>query len=167
MILNPVPRRDFFLGFASVLSGLGIAGTAFAGRPSEEISHSSEAIHQEVDFKASPQRVYQALLDSKEFATFSGDSAEIHGEPGGAFSLFGGRITGRIVELVSNERMVQAWRSGGWGKGIYSIARFDFKAQDSRTRLIFDHTGFPNGAVEDLLAGWKEHYWGPLQKYFS
>src|SRR5438309_1234443 len=37
-------------------------------------------IHQEIDFKASPQRIYEALLDAKQFAAFSGRPAEINPE---------------------------------------------------------------------------------------
>ncbi len=33
----------------------------------EEISHTAEAIHQEVVFKASRKRVYEALIQAKEF----------------------------------------------------------------------------------------------------
>ena len=50
----------------------------------------SASIHQEVDFKATPERVYQALTDAKQFNAFSGLPAEIHNEAGGAFKCFGG-----------------------------------------------------------------------------
>src|ERR1700721_4287909 len=72
------------------------------------------AIHQEVDFKSEPARIYEALLDAKQFTAFTKDSAEIQPQPGAAFKLFGGRIEGRNVELVSNRRIVQAWRSSSW-----------------------------------------------------
>src|SRR5271169_6913375 len=53
------------------------------------------SLHQEVDFKASPQRIYEALLDSKQFAACTGMSAEIDPKAGGAFTTFGGLIVGR------------------------------------------------------------------------
>jgi activator of HSP90 ATPase len=80
------------------------------------------AIHKEVDFKASPQRIYEALLDAKQFSAFSGAPAEIDRNPGGAFSCFGGVITGRSVELVPNKRIVQAWRVKMWPEGLYSMS---------------------------------------------
>ena len=49
----------------------------------------TNAIQQEIVFKASPKRVYDALLDSKQFSEFTGAPAEINREPGGAFSCFG------------------------------------------------------------------------------
>jgi activator of HSP90 ATPase len=93
--------------------------------------------------------------------------AEISREVGGAFTLFGGYITGRHVELVPNERIVQAWRTGRWARGIYSIAKFELVEQGSGTRIVFDHTGFPKGEAEVLASGWKAHYWEPLQKLLS
>ena len=46
-------------------------------------------LHQEIDIKANRQRIYDALLDSKQFTAFSGAPAEINREAGGTFSLFG------------------------------------------------------------------------------
>jgi uncharacterized protein YndB with AHSA1/START domain len=57
----------------------------------------SNSIRQEVIIKASPERIYDALLDAKRFSEFTGGApAEIDSKPGGAFSCFGGMITGRM-----------------------------------------------------------------------
>src|SRR4029077_15752904 len=80
-------------------------------------SDKSITIHQDLEFSASPQQLYEALLDSKQFSEFSGRAAEINREAGGAFSLFKGHIIGRNLELVPNERIVQAWRGGSWPEG--------------------------------------------------
>ena len=177
-ILN---RREFSVRVASLFPALTIAGTAFgAASPAsgtaatDEISHSAEAIHQEVVFKASRKRVYEALTDAKQFTQVTELSpvknappAEISPNVGGAFSCFGGVIVGRHVELVPNERIVQAWRVSYWDPGIYSIAKFELKEEAGGTRVVFDHTGFPIGKAESLLSGWNEHYWDPLQKYLA
>jgi activator of HSP90 ATPase len=126
----------------------------------------SITIHQEIDFTVSPQRLYEALLDTKQFAAFSGRPAEIDRTAGGAFSLFGGHIIGRNLELVPNQRIVQAWRVVTWPEGAYSIARFELKAQGSGTRLVFDHIGFPEGLHDHLAEGWESNYWALLKKYF-
>ncbi len=125
----------------------------------------SITIHQEIEFTASPESFYEALLDSKRFTAFSGRPAEINREVGGAFSLFGGHIVGRNVELVPNQRIVQAWRVVTWPEGVYSIARFEVKARGSAMLLIFDHTGFPEGLHEHLAEGWEANYWTLLKAY--
>ena len=68
-------------------------------------SGKSITIHQEIEFNASPQQLYEALLDSKQFTEFSGRPAELNREVGGAFSLFKGHIIGRNLELVPNQRI--------------------------------------------------------------
>jgi activator of HSP90 ATPase len=174
-------RRDFSLRMASLFPLLGVAGNAFGSvvaassdSSDEEISHTAESIHQEVVIKASRKRVYDALTDAKEFTSLTeltdiknAAPAVISREAGGSFSCFDGYITGRHVELVANQRIVQAWRADGWGQGVYSIARFELKEQGSDTKIVFDHTGFPNGLGEHLASGWTAHYWEPLAKYLA
>jgi activator of HSP90 ATPase len=127
----------------------------------------SIVIHQEIDLNASLQRVYEALLDSKQFTEFSGRAAEINRDVGGAFSLFNGHIIGRNLELVPNQRIVQAWRVVTWPEGAWSIARFDLKSNGTGTRLVLEHVGFPEGLHDHLAQGWDENYWALLKKYFA
>jgi activator of HSP90 ATPase len=137
----------------------------------EQASTGSDAtrtsLHQEIDLQASPQRIYEILLDSKLFAAFSGEAAEIGREEGSSISMFGGVIVGRNIELVPGQRIVQAWRPKYWSPGAYSVVRFKLKAQDSHTKLILDHTGFPQGDFASLDSGWHEKYWDPLQKFLA
>jgi activator of HSP90 ATPase len=140
----------------------------------------SEVTHQKVVFKASPNRVYGALTDAQQFnkvtqfsaAVRSGMSldnkaTEISREAGGTFSLFGGYIVGRNIELVPAERIVQAWRAANWDPGVYSIAKFELSQHGSGTQLVFVHTGFPEGQAQHLTEGWKGNYWEPLEKYLA
>ena len=128
----------------------------------------SNRIHQAVEFAASPARLYDALIDEKQFSALSGGApAKISSEVGGGFSCFGGMIVARQVELIPNRRIVQAWRVGNWDAGVYSIARFEISEKGSGSLLVFDHTGFPDGQGEHLDAGWKANYWEPLKKYLA
>ena len=149
--------KSYIIITALILTALRIASAQ---------SDESITIHQEIEFNATPQKLYEALLDSKQFTEFSGRPAEINREVGGAFSLFKGHIIGRNVELVPNERIVQAWRVVTWPEGAYSIVRFELKPQGSGTRLVFDHIGFPEGLHDHLAEGWEENYWSLLKKYF-
>jgi activator of HSP90 ATPase len=172
-------RRQAIVGAAIAFGALALSSTAAGAVADQEISRTAESIHQEPVFKASRKRVYDALTDAKQFdkvIQLSGvmqsmhladKPAEISPEVGGAFTLFGGHITGRHVELLPNERIVQAWRAGNWSPGVYSIARFELVEQGSGTKIIFDHTGFPNGEAESLASGWKAHYWEPLEKLLA
>ncbi|MGA8540867.1 MAG: SRPBCC domain-containing protein [Terriglobales bacterium] len=180
---NVSTRRQAIVGVAMAFGGLTLGSTKVWAAAEDEISHTAEAIHQEPMFKASRKRVYEALTDAAQFdkviqlsgvmqSMHLGDKpAEISREVGGAFTLFGGYVTGRHVELVPNERIVQAWRAGSWPPGVYSIARFELVKQGSGTELgtkiVFDHTGFPKGEAEHLASGWKAHYWELLAKLLA
>lgn len=124
-------------------------------------------LHQEIDFQVPPQRVYEALLDSRQFAAFTGMPAQINREAGGAFSTFGGLVTGRNIELLPNQRIVQAWRPGSWDPGVYSLVRFEIRQFGPRTLVVLDHTGFPEGTFRHLNSGWYQRYWDPMRKYLA
>jgi activator of HSP90 ATPase len=176
--VNTTTRRQVIAGVATALGSLALGSTE-AWAAEEEISRTAESIHQEPIFKASRKRIYEALTDTKQFGKIvqlsgamagmpaGAKPAEISTEAGGVFAIFGGYITGRHIELVPNERIVQAWRVGNWDPGVYSIAKFELVEQGSGTKIIFDHTGFPKGAGEHLAAGWKSHYWEPLEKLLA
>src|SRR5262249_43908886 len=112
--------------------------------------------------------VYEALMDSHRHGEFTGGGpTEVSPEPGGTFSAFGGAIAGRNVELVPNERIVQAWRVADWPAGAHSLVRFELQEQGGKTRLVMDHSAFPEEQQEHLAAGWNTRYWEPLGKYLS
>jgi uncharacterized protein YndB with AHSA1/START domain len=126
------------------------------------------SIHQEVVIKAPPARVYAALTDAKQFAELTARPvAELSKDAGGTFMMFNGIILGRQIELVPNQRIVQAWRERIWPPGVYSVAKFELQPEGSGTRIIFDHTGYPAGAGGHLQVGWYENYWNPLKKYLE
>jgi activator of HSP90 ATPase len=177
MITHLWTRRSFSLRLASLLPALGFGSRALASavdQSGDGISRTAESIHQEVVFKASRKRVFDALTDAAQFtkvtelSTVKGAApASISREAGGAFSCFGGYITGRHIELVSNERLVQAWRAASWKDGVYSIVRFELQEQGSDTKLVFDHAGFPVGQADHLAGGWSMNYWEPLTKFLA
>lgn len=171
------PRRKLITGAVVAVGGL-IAGPCVWDKTQanqEKIKEPQSTgleglltyLHQEIDIKASRQRIYDALLDSKQFAAFTGMPAEINREPGATFSVFGGLIVGRNVELVPQERIVQAWRPADWEAGVYTLVKFDLKEWGPQTKVILDHTGFPEGNFRHLDSGWYLRYWEPLRKFLA
>lgn len=173
-------RRQLIAGVGIAFGALALGSTAIRATTDEEISRTEEAIHQQTIFKASRKRIYDALMDTKQFqqvmqrsaAAHSGmalgnSRTEISGEVGGAFTIYGGHIVGRNVELLPDERIVQAWRVVDWEPGVYSLAKFELVEQGLVTKLVFDHKGFPKGQAEHLAAGWKANYWEPMEKFLA
>jgi activator of HSP90 ATPase len=184
-----ISRRALTVGLAAIPAVLGTTTPVFgasasvvdaAAGASDGLSHSSESIHQELTFKASCRQVYEALTSASRFdaltrlsdavtlVTAPGAKATtISREVGGPFTLFGGYITGRHLEMVPNERLVQAWRAGRWKPGDYSVVKFALAAQGAGCRLLLDHRGFPEGQGASLASGWGIHYWVPLAKLLA
>jgi activator of HSP90 ATPase len=169
---DPTSRRTIIAALAGV--AMGGSGKVRA-ESAEGLMHNVDAIHQEVSFKAPPERVYALLTDEREFqkvivlsgAARSGKieptiAAHIGREAGAAFAIFGGFVVGRTIELVPNTRLVQAWRPQNWPAGVYSIVKFELLAQGGDTLLKFDQTGFPASDAENLAQGWKMNYWQPM-----
>jgi activator of HSP90 ATPase len=182
-------RRTITLGLAALPAGMAasVAGwgeSGPAGSPTatdaDGLIRTSESIHQEVSFRADRRAVYEALTTTKSFEAITrlsdaialvtapnAKATSISRSVGGSFTLFGGYITGRNLELVRDERLVQAWRVGNWNAGDYSIAKFVLAANGAETKLTFDHRGFPDGAGEHLAKGWHTHYWEPLARFLA
>ena len=161
---SPSTRRAFTLGLATLPLGLvahaRAADDAMAANPpadGEGISQRAAAIHQEVLFAAAPERIYRTLTRADLFDRVVRASAaaaavlkpgapptRIQPVAGTPFQLFGGYLSGRQIELVSNQRIVQAWRMSDWEDGVYSIVRFELAKSKNGTRLVLDHTGIPD-----------------------
>lgn len=167
---EPVTRRQAITGIAAVVGSLA-AGARSAGETAEAAQPAPgparAALHYREDFTVGPERVYAVLTDAKQFAAMTGREAVINATEGGAFSLFGGLIVGRNVELVPDKRVVQAWRPTHWEAGVYSIVRFELAGDGAKTSLSLDHTGFPVPEADSLDAGWQGHYLRPLAKFLS
>lgn len=177
-------RRQMIAGAAAALCTLAASSSVLAGAqqaksqpqaPTAMPKAASGAIpdalrtslRQEVDFKATPEHIYEILLGSKLFTAVTGQPAEISREAGGVFSMFAGVIVGRNIELVPNVRIVQAWRPAYWPPGVYSLVKFELRKDGAQTKIVLDHTGFPEGDFASLGEGWGSHYWTPLTKFLA
>jgi activator of HSP90 ATPase len=124
-------------------------------------------IRQTVTFTASPQEVYEMLMDSKKHQSLSGEKAVISSEVGGAFKAWGEHISGFNLVLQPGQKIVQAWRANDWWPDHYSIATFDLRAVGGGTELHFTQIGVPPHRFDGHSRGWVEAYWRPMQDLFE
>jgi activator of HSP90 ATPase len=181
-------RRAFSVRLAAIPAALGTArapGAAGSLEATPEpdgdgISHAAAAIHQEISFTAAPSRIYQILTRGDQFdrvvrlsaaaqvATKPGSPpTRLEAVAGSSFTLFGGYVTGRQIDLIATERIIQVWRAASWEAGAYSLASFVLKQEGPNTRLIFDHRAFPGDQAAHLARGWHLNYWDPIGKLLS
>jgi activator of HSP90 ATPase len=118
------------------------------------------SVHCEATIPAEPARVYEVLADAAALSARSGKGGAAARTPGGEFTAFDGYVTGRQVELVPGERIVQAWRFPAWDPGVYSIVRFTLAAADGGTMLGIDQHGEPADWHDHVDANWPTFYTG-------
>ena len=66
------------------------------------------SIQQQAVIPASPDQVYAVLADAEALSALSGMSGQAGRAEGTEFSVFDGHVTGRQIELVPGQRIVQA-----------------------------------------------------------
>ena len=117
---------------------------------------------------APPEAVYSAWLDSEQHTAMTGGYAEIFPGPGARYTVWNGYLWGRTLELEPGRRIVQSWRS----------LDFDEEDQDSRLEVQLDnvssggtlitirHSNLPPAGL-GYRQGWIDHYFTPMERYFS
>jgi uncharacterized protein YndB with AHSA1/START domain len=117
---------------------------------------------------ASPQEVYDAWLDSITHSAMTGGEAIISDAIGGEVSAFDGYITGRNIELVPGERIVQSWRTTQFEEDHEdSILMVTFEDADGGALLTLVHANVPDEQTSYERGGWEEYYFEPMKTYFS
>jgi len=117
---------------------------------------------------ATAKKIYEAWLSSYGHSQMTGSQAQVEGRSGGAFKAWDGYIWGRTLELESNRRILQAWRT----------SEFPEDSPDSRVEIILEevtegtkitliHTGIPEGQGDGYKQGWEDFYFTPMRTYFS
>jgi activator of HSP90 ATPase len=119
-------------------------------------------------FSASPKDVYEALMDSKQHAKFTGAPAKISAKVGGKHSAHGGYCEGENLELKPGKKIVQSWRGSNWPAGHYSTITYALaSAGRGKTKLSFTQNGIPEAEYESIKQGWIAHYWKPMEQMFT
>jgi len=124
----------------------------------------TKTIRQSVTFKTSPHAVYEALMDSRKHARFTGAKAKISRKVNGRFTAYDGYIEGVHLDLVPDKKIVQSWRGDDWPGGHFSKATFSLKKVKNGARLTFTQSGVPDQHYHGIRQGWRDFYWKPMKE---
>ena len=105
---------------------------------------------------ATPEEIYEAWLDSLAHSEMTGGEANMSDQIGADVSAWDGYISGRNLELIPGERIVQSWRT----------TEFDDEDEDlgvtvvlervgSETLLTLEHSNVPDGHRSYEEDGWE------------
>lgn len=117
---------------------------------------------------ASPQEIYEAWLDSLGHSEMTGGDARMSEEIGAEVSAWDDYISGRNVELIPGERIVQTWRTSEFTDEhedfVISIVLAEV---DDGTLLTLEHSNVPDDQRSYEESGWQSHYFEPMIAYFA
>ena len=123
---------------------------------------------QEIIFNATPDQLYDLLMDEKKHAAFTGADAKISNRKGGKFSAYDNYITGKNLELIKGKKIAQEWHASEMPENYFSLITFEFILQSkNKTLLKFSHEKIPLGLNADYEKGWIDFYWDPMKKYLA
>jgi uncharacterized protein YndB with AHSA1/START domain len=117
---------------------------------------------------ASAQDIYDTWLDSRGHSDMTGGKASMWAEIGADVSAWDGYISGRNLELVPGERIVQSWRTREFRDDHEdSVITVTLATAAGGTLLTLVHSNVPDGQTSYEQGGWQEHYFQPMQDYFT
>lgn len=117
---------------------------------------------------ASPEEIYEAWLDSLGHSEMTGSEATMSEEVGAEVSAWEGYISGRNLELVPGERIVQSWRTSEFSDEHEDLViTIVLQEVDDGTLLTLEHANVPDEQRSYEEGGWQSNYFEPMVAYFT
>lgn len=113
------------------------------------------------EIKAEPEDVFTALTNPFTIELWSGEPARMSENPGDEFSLWGGDIVGKNLEVVKNQKIVQQWYFGE--DDHESVVTIKLWPKKNSTSIELTHTNIPDEAFENMVEGWNDAYFGAIK----
>jgi uncharacterized protein YndB with AHSA1/START domain len=126
------------------------------------------SIKKEYFIAVPPLMVWESLTDPKQIDGWgAGPDVIMEMDEGGEFSLWGGDIHGKNLEIEPGLRLVQEWYTGSSKvpTEVTITVEADEQDEEEGTKLTIIQADVADEDVEELDRGWDEFYAGPLKEY--
>jgi activator of HSP90 ATPase len=122
-------------------------------------------ISAEID--ATSNQIYEAWLNSELHSAMTGGEAKVSGKEGESFEAWDGYIRGKNLELETNHRILQQWRTSEFDDSDEdSLLEIVLESQNNKTHVIIRHTNLPDHGLQ-YKQGWVDAYFTPMNKFFT
>lgn len=122
-------------------------------------------IKQTYEINASPEEVFDALVNPEIIQIWSRDEAKMSAETGGTFMLWSGQMFGTNLEVIKNKKLVQEWCYDQWDEP--SKVTFTLKAKGKKTIIDLLHEDVPEKSLKSIEEGWNDYYLGAIKEMFE
>jgi len=130
------------------------------------------SVERVIAIDASPETVWQLLVDPEQARRWWGLGATFDARPGGVFRMLvtpGNSAAGEFVEVDPPRRLVYTWgwEEGGGGPNVVppgsTTVEIDLIPEGRGTTLRLVHRGLPSQASAESHTGGWDHYLGRLR----
>lgn len=118
---------------------------------------------------ASAKQIYSDWLSSNGHTNMTGGEAEISDQNGADFTAWDGYISGSNIQLVTNMKIRQHWRTVEFPeRAADSILEVKLEPiNEHSTKVIISQTNLPDGDGPKYTDGWRDHYFSPMKQYYK
>ncbi|HTB30781.1 MAG TPA: SRPBCC domain-containing protein [Bacteroidia bacterium] len=129
----------------------------------------TKTIVQKVVFKnTTPKVLYNLYMDEKKHTMIAGAPCKISAKEGEKYTVHGGYISGKNLQLIKDKLIVQTWRAQTWDKSdVDSTFIIHLEPQGNDVVLQAIHANIPDKHVAGVKKGWTGHYWGPWKQHIA
>lgn len=118
-----------------------------------------------ITIDAEPEDVYACLTNPFTIELWSDMKAEIQPVPNTEFEIFDGSISGKMLELVPNQSVVQEWYFGDQEEK--SIVTFNIHPKKGKVSLEVRHTNIPDEVYDEIAEGWEKYFLGRIKEFLE
>lgn len=113
--------------------------------------------------KAELEDVWTAFTNSASMELWTGYPAKFTPEAGSEFELWEGDITGKVLEVVPNEKLVEQWYFEGQEE--VSIATIKFFIEKTKISVEVVHINIPDDAFDNIYEGWDQYFLDAIKEF--
>jgi len=119
------------------------------------------------EFQTTAEELYNTFLDPQRVAAFTRAPPVLEPKVGGAFSLFGGNISGKFTLLTPGKEIVQDWRLKTWVDDHHCRLTLVFDQSLDGVTMRATWQGVPVGQEDVVKHNFESYYVRPIKQTFG
>lgn len=124
-----------------------------------------KTINQSYIINAPVDKVWDAFVKPDIIAKWGAGPAKMDVKEGTQFSLWGGTIYGKNIQIIPHKKIMQDWYEKRWKEPSRVI--FRLYGFPNKTQIDLLHENVPDSSAKDIDAGWHTYYLGAIKKYLE